>query len=362
MPPARIGGPGLPGAPGPAASRRIGLPTSSRGLRACTGRGLGAGVRWGAPAGRWLRAGRPEGGAGRLPGPGAGVGAAGRGCGGGWPGPTRAITWGLPPPSPRTGALGRWGGAGRLEGALPRGTGRGLVLGRGLGAGAATGRGLVSALAAGASGLRAGCAGALLTGVAGRAGGGATGREGAGLAAADGAVAAADGAAAGGREGAAVPVAGARVGSGPLGLAGGGVEGFWAAGGAITGFTGAAGAAAGRAGWATMTGGPAGRAGGFSGAAAGEAAAAAGDVAGAAFFTARIALPGSAMGAVVGFGADMEGGVGREMPLPLGRISFRIRAASSSLIELLWLRAAMDSFSAASSTSLLSRPRSLDNS
>lgn len=111
-----------------------------------------------------------------------------------------------------------------------------------------------------------------------------------------------------------------------------------------------------------MTGGAGGRAGGFSGGATGEAAAAVGGVTGAAFLTARIALPGSASGGVVGFGAVMEGGVGREMPLPLGRISFRMRAASSSLIELLWLRAAMDSFSAASSTSLLSRPRSLDNS
>jgi hypothetical protein len=40
----------------------------------------------------------------------------------------------------------------------------------------------------------------------------------------------------------------------------------------------------------------------------------------------------------------------------------RIFVASPSLMELLWLLAAMDSFSAASSTSLLSRPRSLDNS
>jgi hypothetical protein len=47
--------------------------------------------------------------------------------------------------------------------------------------------------------------------------------------------------------------------------------------------------------------------------------------------------------------------------LPL-LISLRIWAASSSLIELLWLFAAMESFSAASSTSLFSRPRSLDSS
>jgi hypothetical protein len=40
----------------------------------------------------------------------------------------------------------------------------------------------------------------------------------------------------------------------------------------------------------------------------------------------------------------------------------RMREASSSLIELLWLFAAMASFSAASSTSLLSRPKSRDSS
>jgi len=39
-----------------------------------------------------------------------------------------------------------------------------------------------------------------------------------------------------------------------------------------------------------------------------------------------------------------------------------MRAASSSLIELLWLFAEIDSFSAASSTSLFSRPKSLDSS
>jgi hypothetical protein len=41
---------------------------------------------------------------------------------------------------------------------------------------------------------------------------------------------------------------------------------------------------------------------------------------------------------------------------------FRILPASVSLMELLWLLAAMDSFSAASRTSLFSKPRSLDNS
>ena len=67
-----------------------------------------------------------------------------------------------------------------------------------------------------------------------------------------------------------------------------------------------------------------------------------------AFFKARMVLgPGA--------GADPP-------PLLLVRISARIRPASSSLIELLWLRAGMERVSAASSTSLLSRPRSLDNS
>jgi hypothetical protein len=67
-----------------------------------------------------------------------------------------------------------------------------------------------------------------------------------------------------------------------------------------------------------------------------------------AFFKARMVLG-------AGAGADPT-------PLPLVRISARMRPASSSLIELLWLRAGMDRVSAASSTSLLSRPRSLDNS
>lgn len=67
-----------------------------------------------------------------------------------------------------------------------------------------------------------------------------------------------------------------------------------------------------------------------------------------AFFKARMVLgPGA--------GADPP-------PLVLVRISARMRPASSSLIELLWLRAGMERVSAASRTSLLSRPRSLDNS
>jgi hypothetical protein len=49
-------------------------------------------------------------------------------------------------------------------------------------------------------------------------------------------------------------------------------------------------------------------------------------------------------------------------PFPPFSSSWRIRAASSSLMELLWLLAATPSFSAASSTSLFSRPRSRDSS
>ena len=73
---------------------------------------------------------------------------------------------------------------------------------------------------------------------------------------------------------------------------------------------------------------------------------------GAAFFTERIALPGTGLA-----GAGAAG----LLPFPLPR-SERIFPASASLIELLWLFAAIDSFSAASSTSLFSRPRSLDSS
>jgi hypothetical protein len=69
----------------------------------------------------------------------------------------------------------------------------------------------------------------------------------------------------------------------------------------------------------------------------------------AAFFTDRIAL---------GAGAGAAGAVG----LAPAWIRLRMREASSSLIELLWLFAAMASFSAASSTSLLSRPKSRDSS
>jgi hypothetical protein len=77
----------------------------------------------------------------------------------------------------------------------------------------------------------------------------------------------------------------------------------------------------------------------------GRAAAGAAGWATSAFFTERIALP---------------AGWGEAEPWLL--IKALMRIASSSLIELLWLRAAMDNFSAASSTSLLSRPRSRDSS
>ena len=98
---------------------------------------------------------------------------------------------------------------------------------------------------------------------------------------------------------------------------------------------------------------------GLTGAAGGEAAeglagagfAAVGLAGGAAFLTERIALPGAGLVGVEGWA-----------PLPLDFSRFRIFPASASLMELLWLLAAIESFSAASSTSLFSRPRSLDSS
>jgi hypothetical protein len=107
----------------------------------------------------------------------------------------------------------------------------------------------------------------------------------------------------------------------------------------------AARAGAGRVGAAVAAGaaGATGRAGGSAESAPGSA-----TVSWFAFFKARMVLG-------AGAGADPT-------PLLLVRISARMRPASSSLIELLWLRAGMERVSAASSTSLLSRPRSLDNS
>ena len=98
---------------------------------------------------------------------------------------------------------------------------------------------------------------------------------------------------------------------------------------------------------------------GLTGAAAGEAGdglagagfAAVGLAGGAAFFTERIAL----------LGAGLVGAEGWA-PLPPDFSRLRIFPASASLMELLWLLAAIESFSAASSTSLFSRPRSLDSS
>jgi hypothetical protein len=72
-----------------------------------------------------------------------------------------------------------------------------------------------------------------------------------------------------------------------------------------------------------------------------------------AFFTERMAFCGGAAG---------EGALAAWEPLPPLLIRLRMRAASSSLMELLWLFAAIASFSAASSTSLFSRPKSLDSS
>jgi len=119
-------------------------------------------------------------------------------------------------------------------------------------------------------------------------------------------------------------------------LTGAGRAGAATTWGLATGFTGVAGlaAAAGLAGAAGFAWGGAG-------------------LAGAAFFTDRIAFPGAGL---AGAGADAL------LPLPLDFSRLRICPASASLIELLWLLAAIDSFSAASSTSLFSRPRSLDSS
>ena len=203
-------------------------------------------------------------------------------------------------------------------------------------------------------------------GAAGRAGAAGAGAAGVGAAAADSAVAAASGLA--GADGRVSPwstdapgrgvgiFAAARTGWGlgaPVGagLAGRGraAGGLIISAGRLGGLAGAeaarAGAGAGRVGAAVAAGaaGATGRAGGSAESAPGSA-----TVSWLAFFKARMVLG-------AGAGADPS-------PLPLVRISARMRPASSSLIELLWLRAGMERVSAASSTSLLSRPRSLDNS
>ena len=92
----------------------------------------------------------------------------------------------------------------------------------------------------------------------------------------------------------------------------------------------------------------------------GEAGAAGGLEAGvgaAAFFTDRMALP---AGGLAGAEACAPAALAVLEDPFFSRL--RIRPASSSLMELLWLLAAIDSLSAASSTSLFSRPRSLDSS
>jgi len=81
-----------------------------------------------------------------------------------------------------------------------------------------------------------------------------------------------------------------------------------------------------------------------------------------AFLTERMAFDGAGVAGVGVAPAGLAGATGREALLPLGLIKSRMRPASSSLIELLWLLAAIDSFSAASSTSRLSRPKSRDSS
>jgi hypothetical protein len=89
---------------------------------------------------------------------------------------------------------------------------------------------------------------------------------------------------------------------------------------------------------------------GLAGAGAAAGFAGAGGAAAAAFFTVRIAL--------------VAGGLAGLPPEPLLPFSssWRIRDASPSLMELLWLFTASPSFSAASSTSLFSRPKSRDSS
>jgi len=116
--------------------------------------------------------------------------------------------------------------------------------------------------------------------------------------------------------------------------------------GAAGGGTGRAGLGAAAGGWDGLT--TAGGAGGLMAAGGAGGLMAPGGAGAGAFFTDRIVFP--AAGAVEPLGKDWP------------RMRARMRAASSSLMELLWLRAAMASFSAASSTSLLSRPRSRDNS
>lgn len=65
----------------------------------------------------------------------------------------------------------------------------------------------------------------------------------------------------------------------------------------------------------------------------------------------------------IAFGGAAEAGAAAALlPFEPPSIKERIRVASSSLIELLWLFAATPSFSAASSTSLFSRPKSRDSS
>jgi hypothetical protein len=342
--PGRFGAEGRP-VPDPAAvpvplpevlSRRIGLPTSSRGVGLGrppwpAGRGGGAvPCRWG--PGLWPMGGRPAGGAGRVPPPAPLTGL-----------PT---SWGLPGDDPpgRAGTSGfRLGAAaaGRVglevitTGGLA-GTARGLLgLGeRGAAAVGRTGAGVAGRLGAGRAETgwgdgfvgvtgRLAVAGASLAGAAGAEGFWGSGAGGLSLAGGVGRPA----------DGGTDP-----AGAGGTGLLGEGMAGFSIATGlaAATGLDTATGLGA-DTGLAGM---------GLAGAGAG---------AGTAFLTVRIDLAGAEGPGVGAPAVPRSGAVPRSS-------SCRIRTASSSLIELLWLFTATPSFSAASSTSLFSRPRSRDSS
>ena len=241
-----------------------------------------------------------------------------------------------------------WPGFGRAGGGV---TGLAITTGFGLGAG--------GALAAGCCGLvlrRMGAGGrfGLLLGLAavGLAAAGAAGLAGGAWGRGAGAAACGLGA---GAEAAGFAAAGfAACGAGDLLTTAGllGAAGLAGAAGALglaaAGATGLAGGAWGRGAGAAAWGLAAG-----AGAATGFAACGAAGALGAAFFTERMALPPSLL---------LAAGLPAAPPAPLPARWVRIFAASASLIELLWLLAAIASDSAAFSTSRLSRPRSRDSS
>ena len=267
---------------------------------------------------------------------------------------------GLAAPAGRVGAPGRAAPAPGRDGAPERATICGFSLFPGVGRlGAAAGRGAGLAdvgLAGGADGLAA----------AGRAGGGVGFAAGIGLLTTSGLLTSSGLLAGGftttgGFEGAgrgkgfeAVGRAGAEAGLAAAGFAAAGLagSGFAAAAGRAGGDDTLAGVAAGLTATGLLVGGwPGATAGCAPAGLAGAGFAAAGLAGGAAFFTDRIALPDSGLLGAAGCA-----------PFPPDFSRLRIFPASASLIELLWLLAAIDSFSAASSTSLFSRPRSLESS